>query len=160
MGSLYWQINDNWPVASWASIDYYGRWKALHYMAAKFYAPVAVSIQKTQDSISVWLENETLSEQKCSVSLRVRDMGFHVIKQWNADGQAGALSAAELIRCPFRTEFADTGVCGRGRSVSGGGGGSRGQNRADRHGHAGALQASGAAQSAAEDSGQGACGLF
>lgn len=76
MGSLYWQINDNWPVASWASIDYYGRWKALHYMAAKFYAPVAVSIQKTQDSISVWLENETLSEQKCSVSLRVRDMGF------------------------------------------------------------------------------------
>ena len=112
MGSLYWQINDNWPVASWASIDYYGRWKALHYMAAKFYAPVAVSIQKTQDSISVWLENETLSEQKCSVSLRVRDMGFHVIKQWNADGQAGALSAAELIRCPFRTEFADTGFAG------------------------------------------------
>ena len=112
MGSLYWQINDNWPVASWASIDYYGRWKALHYMAAKFYAPVAVSIQKTQDSISVWLENETLSEQKCSVSLRVRDMGFHILKQWKADGQAGALSAAELIRCPFQTEFADTGFAG------------------------------------------------
>ena len=33
MGTLYWQINDNWPVASWASIDYFGRWKALHYMA-------------------------------------------------------------------------------------------------------------------------------
>ena len=112
MGSLYWQINDNWPVASWASIDYYGRWKALHYMAAKFYAPVAVSIQKTQDSISVWLENETLSEQKCTVSLRVRDMGFHILKQWKADGQAGALSAAELIRCPFQTEFADTGFAG------------------------------------------------
>lgn len=35
MGTLYWQINDNWPVASWASIDYFGRWKALHYMAKK-----------------------------------------------------------------------------------------------------------------------------
>jgi len=43
MGSLYWQLNDTWPVASWASIDYHGRWKALHYMAKKFYAPVLVS---------------------------------------------------------------------------------------------------------------------
>ncbi len=43
MGTLYWQINDCWPVASWASIDYHGRWKALHYMARKFYAPVMVS---------------------------------------------------------------------------------------------------------------------
>ena len=43
MGTLYWQINDCWPVASWASIDYHGRWKALHYLARRFYAPVLVS---------------------------------------------------------------------------------------------------------------------
>ena len=43
MGTLYWQINDCWPVASWASIDYYGRWKALHYMARNFNQPVLVS---------------------------------------------------------------------------------------------------------------------
>ncbi|MFN2137573.1 MAG: glycoside hydrolase family 2 protein, partial [Candidatus Promineifilaceae bacterium] len=43
MGTLYWQINDCWPVASWSSIDYYGRWKALHYLARRFYAPVIVS---------------------------------------------------------------------------------------------------------------------
>ncbi len=43
MGTLYWQINDCWPVASWSSLDYYGRWKALHYMARHFYAPVLVS---------------------------------------------------------------------------------------------------------------------
>ena len=43
MGALYWQINDCWPVASWASIDSYGRWKALHYLAGRFFAPVVVS---------------------------------------------------------------------------------------------------------------------
>lgn len=109
MGALYWQINDNWPVASWASIDYYGRWKALHYMAAKFYAPVAVSIQKTEDCVCVYLANETFAEQKCSASLRVRDMGFRILKEWKAEGQADALSASRLLCCPFQTEFADTG---------------------------------------------------
>ena len=43
MGTLYWQLNDVWPVASWASIDYHGRWKALHYMARHFFAPLLVS---------------------------------------------------------------------------------------------------------------------
>jgi len=43
MGTLYWQLNDCWPVASWSSIDYFGRWKALHYLAKAFYAPLLVS---------------------------------------------------------------------------------------------------------------------
>lgn len=43
MGTLYWQLNDCWPVASWSSLDYYGRWKALHYMARHFNAPWLVS---------------------------------------------------------------------------------------------------------------------
>jgi beta-mannosidase len=43
MGSVYWQLNDNWPVASWSSIDHAGRWKALHYFARRSYAPLLVS---------------------------------------------------------------------------------------------------------------------
>jgi beta-mannosidase len=43
MGTLYWQLNDCWPVASWSSLDSDGRWKALHYLAKKFYAPLLVS---------------------------------------------------------------------------------------------------------------------
>ena len=47
MGAIYWQLNDCWPVASWASIDYYGRWKALHYAARRFFAPVLLSCEET-----------------------------------------------------------------------------------------------------------------
>ena len=45
-GTLYWQLNDCWPVASWASLDYFGRWKALHYAARRFYAPVLLSAEE------------------------------------------------------------------------------------------------------------------
>jgi beta-mannosidase len=62
-GTLYWQLNDCWPVASWASLDYFGRWKALHYAAKRFFAPVLVSIEDigtkmnlhvTSDSNQIW----------------------------------------------------------------------------------------------------------
>lgn len=47
MGTLYWQLNDIWPTASWSSIDYYGRYKALHYVAKRFYSPVMISCKET-----------------------------------------------------------------------------------------------------------------
>jgi len=53
MGTLYWQLNDTWPVASWSSIDYFGRWKALHYMARRFYSPLLVSGVEDVDSGSM-----------------------------------------------------------------------------------------------------------
>ena len=97
MGALYWQINDNWPVASWASIDYYGRWKALHYMAKKFYAPVALSIRKEGDTAEGWLANETLSAVKGSVTLRVRDMKFRIVKEWSAQAEVNQLSSGKAV---------------------------------------------------------------
>ena len=42
MGTLYWQLNDLWPVASWSSLEYGGKWKQLHYQAKRFYAPVSI----------------------------------------------------------------------------------------------------------------------
>ena len=46
MGAIIWQLNDCWPVASWSSIDYFGRWKAMHYAAKRFFAPVMISAEE------------------------------------------------------------------------------------------------------------------
>ncbi len=57
-GTLYWQLNDCWPVASWSSIDYYGRWKALHYAARRFYAPVLLSVEDEGSWMSVHVTSD------------------------------------------------------------------------------------------------------
>lgn len=59
MGSLYWQLNDCWPVASWSSLDYHGRWKALHYYAKRFYQPVTASIAEFDNHLEIWIVNDT-----------------------------------------------------------------------------------------------------
>jgi beta-mannosidase len=74
MGSLYWQLNDCWPVASWSSIDYYGRWKALHYYARRFYDDVLVSPWDENNKLSVYVVSDKL--QKLPAELRVRVLGF------------------------------------------------------------------------------------
>jgi beta-mannosidase len=57
-GSLYWQLNDTWPVVSWSSRDYFGRWKALHYRARSIFAPVAVLADAWADSVGVWVASD------------------------------------------------------------------------------------------------------
>ena len=61
MGSIYWQLNDPWPVASWSSVDYYGRYKALHYFAKRFYAPVNIGLFNEGDKITINIANEMLT---------------------------------------------------------------------------------------------------
>lgn len=53
MGTLYWQLNDTWPVASWASLEYGGGWKLTHYLARRFFAPVLVTAQPHQDQTAI-----------------------------------------------------------------------------------------------------------
>jgi beta-mannosidase len=57
-GTLYWQLNDCWPVASWSSLDYYRRWKALHYAARRFYAPVLLSIENKPTQMDIWISSD------------------------------------------------------------------------------------------------------
>ena len=74
MGSIYWQLNDCWPVASWSSLDYYGRWKALHYYARRFYAPVLVSPHQEEGNVAVYIVSDKTSPTVAT--LRVRILGF------------------------------------------------------------------------------------
>jgi beta-mannosidase len=73
MGSLFWQINDCWPVASWSSTDYYQRWKALQYFAKKGFEPVLVAPYKDKDSLKVDIINDKLTEIKAQLVIRVVD---------------------------------------------------------------------------------------
>jgi beta-mannosidase len=66
-GTLYWQLNDCWPVASWSSLDYFGRWKALHYAARRFYAPLLLSIEDAPPYQSIFLSSDLLEEWQGSV---------------------------------------------------------------------------------------------
>jgi beta-mannosidase len=55
MGTLYWQLNDCWPVASWSSRDYYGNWKALHYTVQDIFSPISLSLHKDKEGfINLW----------------------------------------------------------------------------------------------------------
>jgi len=62
MGSIYWQLNDCWPVASWSSIDYFHRWKALHYFAKKFYAPILICAREHDTCADLYLCNESMND--------------------------------------------------------------------------------------------------
>jgi len=74
MGSIYWQLNDCWPVASWSSLDYYGRWKALQYYARRFYNDLLVSPHYDDGGISVYVVSDRTAP--ASATLRVRLMTF------------------------------------------------------------------------------------
>ena len=74
MGSIFWQLNDCWPVASWSSIDYYGRWKALQYYARRFYAPILVSPHVEDGSLKTYIVSDKVKAE--AATLRVRLMNF------------------------------------------------------------------------------------
>jgi len=84
-GSLYWQLDDCWPVASWSSIDYYGRWKALQYYARRFYAPVLVSPVDEKGTINVWGVSDRRADTNVRLSMRVLDFGGREIMRKDQD---------------------------------------------------------------------------
>lgn len=84
-GSLYWQMNDCWPVASWSSVDYFGRYKALHYAARKFYAPVLASIFREDKELDFYVMNETMNDFKGSAKIKICTKNFDVLLEKNMD---------------------------------------------------------------------------
>ncbi|MGA3089755.1 MAG: glycoside hydrolase family 2 protein [Terriglobales bacterium] len=97
MGSLYWQLNDCWPVASWASIDYYGRWKALHYYARRFYDDLLVSPYLHDDKVDIYVVSDHLQPFTGTIHTRLLDFSGKSLFDQRKDIQAPAQSSAVYL---------------------------------------------------------------
>ena len=141
MGAIYWQLNDCWPVASWASIDYYGRWKALHYYAKRFFAPVMLSCCEegliTQDpnvnaepytpekSIRLNVANETMFDQTVTVKWALRKNTAEVIEEHEEEVRVPRLTSVwlEKVMLPqaeLYSDYVSYDLYQNGKRISGG----------------------------------------
>jgi len=119
MGAIYWQLNDCWPVTSWASIDYFGRWKALHYGARRFFAPLRATlyVDETEKarpgSLSgplnrtarVFVHNDTMYPASGKLRLFLSDRDFNVLAEETLDVELPPLQAREILVRDFRDKI-------------------------------------------------------
>ena len=96
MGTLYWQLNDCWPVVSWSSFDYYGRWKALHYTVKKDYAPFLISFNDNNDALQIWVINDYPSKQKTTLKWNIIDFSGKILASGNENQETGANSSTVI----------------------------------------------------------------
>lgn len=79
MGSLYWQIDDTWPVASWSSIDYYGNWKALHYATRKAFKDVLISPVVEEEEMRIYIVSDRMEATDGELVLRLMDFDGNIL---------------------------------------------------------------------------------
>lgn len=103
MGSIFWQLNDCWPVASWSSIDYYGRWKALQYYARRFYSPILVSPNVEDGKASVFVVSDRTVPVEGSIRARFMTMDGKVILEQNKTISLPPLSTASYLEFPLES---------------------------------------------------------
>ena len=131
MGTLYWQLNDTWPVASWSSLDYGGHWKAMHYMARRFFQPVAVAAIPSADGreivfsmVNDTAEPVTVELQTFLVSLDGKRMPFVAAAGACSPDRAATLVVIAAKDIPAETLLfwsfeASNGMRGEGHHVQG-----------------------------------------
>ncbi len=104
MGSLYWQLNDCWPVASWASIDSFGRWKALHYGACRFYAPRMASCFEKEElstDLTWYLHNDSRTAYAGRLDVYLRNDRFKILSHLETEAEVAPLTVHPVLHVDF-----------------------------------------------------------
>ncbi len=98
MGSLYWQLNDSWPVVSWSSVDYYGNWKAMHYQGKRAFAPVLLNAFKEGNDLCIYtLSDELETFKNATLQWKVMDFNGKVLDSETIRGEVPA--NASVVYC-------------------------------------------------------------
>ena len=96
-GSMYWQFNDCWGVCSWASMDYYGNYKALQYRAKEFFAPVSVSIEDKDEKVKLYILNDKPKKQSLTLKCKIFDFEKGILQEKSRDFEVDALENYECF---------------------------------------------------------------
>jgi beta-mannosidase len=100
-GTLYWQLNDCWPVASWSSLDYFGRWKALHYAAKRFFAPVLLSIQEEGAQMDVHVTSDVNAPWQGVVKWKLAALDGQTLQEGEQPVSLAPLASSQVLSVSF-----------------------------------------------------------
>jgi beta-mannosidase len=106
-GTLYWQLNDCWPVASWSSLDSFGRWKALHYATRRYYAPVLLSLHDRGPQIDVHVTSDQQGPWMGTVRWSLETLGGEVLQGGEEAVAARPLADTHVKALDFTAEVND-----------------------------------------------------
>jgi len=109
-GILYWQLNDCWPVASWSSLDYFGRWKALHYAARRFFAPLVLSIEDNPPKQGVFITNELLEPWEGIVRWSLETLSGEILTSGQEPAKAAPQAASQVCALDFSDRVSDDNI--------------------------------------------------
>lgn len=104
MGTLYWQLNDCWPVISWSSLDYYGNWKALHYFVKCAYEKIIISFEKKNEMLNVYLVSDSVNDVAGKLRISLIDFYGNELKQDIIETEAPSLSSY-IVKSIYVSEF-------------------------------------------------------
>ena len=103
MGSLYWQIDDCWPVASWSSIDYYGRWKALQYYARRFYSNLLISPHVEDKNLNLYVVSDHTQAVPAQINMNLMDFDGHVLTSTQKGVTIAPQASNSYLSIPVKT---------------------------------------------------------
>ncbi|CAH0159042.1 glycoside hydrolase family 2 protein [Chryseobacterium sp. Bi04] len=102
MGTLYWQLNDCWPVVSWSSIDYLGNWKAFHYQAKRSFEPTLISVSETKEAFDIYFVSDLLDDLEIRSGAELMDFEGKVL--WSVDTKDQLLANSSKKQLEIKKE--------------------------------------------------------